>query len=148
MKKFVVFVGVALLASIGIARAQYYTACGAGCVGTLTMSPGVSCCVTSSDDTYAASVAKWAVELQLRNWLPKKQEDLTRSDIKIAREKLDVLCKWAKEKVENKVFSQAYLNWASSMKNTLDSASTKLDHDEIATALLLHGLPSLPDGAK
>lgn len=144
MRKLLAAIGFcfALLATPASAQVIYSTAC---C--TTGATTGTCCYVTSSGDT-ASTVAKWAVELQLRNWLGKKPEDLTRADIKTDRIKLDALCKWAKDDVENKVFSQAYLNWAEGIKSALNEQQTKLDHDEIASALLLHGLPSLPDAAK
>ena len=103
---------------------------------------------TAGSEDYAARVASWAVDLQLRNWLGKKPDDLSRDELKTAQAKLDVLCKWAKEKVDNKVFAYAYLQWASGMESTLSRVSNKLDHDEIAQTLLLHGLPTIPDEAR
>jgi len=147
MKKFLLAAFV--LAFMPSAHAQYVSGCdGRGVIPCYATTSGVVYSVSGQGDDYTYRVAEWAVELQLRNWLGKKPQDLTRADIKKARERLEVLCKWAKETVENKVFSQAYLTWAGNMKSTLDTASTKLDHDEIASALLLHGLPALPDGAK
>jgi autotransporter translocation and assembly factor TamB len=92
-------------------------------------------------------VASWAVSLQLRGWLSKDEDKLTREDVKDRQEKLKVLCDWIKT-VENHVYAQAYTQWAQSMAIKLNSASNRLDHNEIASALLLHGLPALPDGAK
>jgi hypothetical protein len=164
MKTILAFiVGLLLLGAGGPASAQQFcnvngatisscpyatTACctTACCVSGYVTMASTACC--SSDDSYAATVAKWAVGLQLRGWLGKKGEELTRADVRDRRTKLDALREWAKKEVENRVFAAAYLRWAGSMQETLDAASVRLDRDEIASALLLHGLPVVPENAR
>lgn len=122
-----------------------------GCVrmrAASTTSTTYCCILTISDDSYAARVAQWAVELQLRGWLGKNPADLTRGDVADRRAKLKILCDWVVKDVQNKVFANAYLSWANEMQRKLDDVGTRLDRDEIAGVLLLHGLPTLPDAAK
>jgi len=107
-----------------------------------------NCMALLNEDTYVTKVVGWAVALQLRNWLSKKPDELSREEVKAASAKLEVLKKWAKEDVQNKVFAVAYLQWVSEMSRQLDNASSRLDRDEVASTLLLHGLPALPEGAR
>ena len=128
---------------MGAATASAQQQCG-NCTGMVAAICGNCATYYPSESSYAAQVAGWAVDFQMSSWWKsKKVSDLTREEIAARSKALDDICDWAK-KLDNSIFSSAYLNWAADAKRELSSRKAELDRQDIVKALVLNGLPTPP----